>query len=204
MGILSSSTSICRYKVTGKIENSIKETLYQGLKKFCIRDMDDEHYEKTVGWTSFEHPYNPNFEGLDFEVGEFFIFSLRIDKKNISPKMIQKNLSIEYEKKIKQTGKSFLSKDEKKSLKEHVENMLMMRIPSTPNIYDILWNHENAFLYFFSTLKSANEELETLFFKSFNLSLVRLFPYTMTEFLLDLSDREKDILINLSPTQFAD
>ena len=204
MGLLSSTVSINRYRVIGKIEAPIKETIFKGLKKFGIDDIENENYEKTVGWTSFDNPYNPNFEGLNFEIVNFFAFSLRIDKKNISSKLIQKSYAVEYAKQIKQSGREYLSKNEKKALKEHVENLLLLQMPATPNIYDILWDYEKASLYFFSTLKSANEELETLFFKSFNLSLVRLFPYTMAELLFDLSDSEKDILLNLSPTQFTD
>jgi len=59
-------------------------------------------------------------------------------------------------------------------------------------------------LYFFSTLKSANEELETLFLKTFNLSLIRLFPYTMAELQMKLTNRQKDLLLNISPTKLMD
>ncbi len=204
MGLLSPTASMTRYKVTGNIENSIKETILKGLKKFCIADIENENFEKSVGWTSFDNPFNPDFDGMKFEIGSFFLFSMRIDKKNLSSKIIQKHFSIEYARQAKKNGRDYLSKNEKKSLKEHVVSVLTLRIPSTPNVYDLLWNYETGSLYFFSTLKLANEEVETLFFKSFNLSLVRLFPYTMAELLLDLSDVEKDVILNLSPTKFTD
>ena len=63
-------------------------------------------------------------------------------------------------------------------IKDHVINLLNLRIPATPNIYDVIWNYEEASLWFFTNLKAANEELETLFAKSFNLKLIRVFPYT--------------------------
>jgi len=79
----------------------------------------------------------------------------------------------------------------------------MVKIPSTPNLYDLIWDHENGKVIFFSNLRSANEDLETLFKRSFNLSLIRVFPYTAAELFSDLSDRERDVLNGLSPTRFS-
>lgn len=205
MGLLSSSASIIRYKVNGKIEQNIKDTVLTGLKKYCINDeIQDDVSDKVVGWTSFDHPYHPDFNALKFEIGPYFVFSLRIDKKNLSSKLIQKHVALESAKHLKNSGRPYLSKDEKKSIKEHVVNVLTLRIPATPNVYDVLWNHNEASLCFFSTLKSANEELEAFFLKTFNFSLIRLFPYTMAELLMKLSHTQKDLLLNLSPTKFVD
>jgi len=205
MGLLSTTTSIVRYRVNGKIEKSIKDTILDGLKKYSVSDeIQDDVSDKSVGWTSFDQPYNPDFDGLRFEIGPHFVFSLRIDKKSISSKLIQKHVSIESAKHLKKTGREYLSKGEKKSLREHVINVLTLRVPATPNIYDLLWNHNEMSLYFFSTLKSANEELETLFLKTFNLSLIRLFPYTMAQLQMALTSRQKDLLLNISPTKLTD
>lgn len=204
MGILSSSVSITRYKVNGKIEESTLDTVATGLKKFAIDEIDGESSDKAIGWTSFNSPYQPDFEGSSFVVGNLFVFSLRIDKKSVPPKVIQKHLQMEIANKLKESGRDFLSKNEKKMIKEHVVNVLNLRIPSTPNIYDIVWNYEEATLWFFSHLKSANEELETLFSKAFRLTLIRLFPYTMGELTCDLNPNDKEILNKLSPTIFSE
>ena len=81
---------------------------------------------------------------------------------------------------------------------------LALRIPPTPNIFDIIWDHENNMLYFLSTLKAANEELETLFFKTFNISLKRFIPFTYAASACGLSDSQKDMLLKLSPSSFMD
>ena len=95
-----------------------------------------------------------------------------------------------------------MSKTEKKVIKDHVVNTLCLRIPATPNIYDLVWNYEAGILWFFTSLKAANEELETLFSKSFKLSLIRMFPYTSAILTCDLKDAQKDMLAKLSPTTF--
>lgn len=204
MGLLSSSVSITRYRVDGEIEGAISEVVADCLSRNAISEIEDEGAEKIVGWTSFENPFNPNFEGSSFVYGNYFVFSLRIDKKTIPPKLIRKHCAIEMARRLAETEREHLSKNEKKAVKDHVVNMLSHRIPATPSMYDALWSYEESVLWFFSTQKAANEELETLFGRSFKLTLVRLFPYTIANFTAGLTDPEIDILNKLVPTRFTE
>jgi DNA recombination-dependent growth factor C len=204
MRLLSSSVSITRYKVKGEIQGPLVKTVMEGLNKNSIIEIDNESMEKTAGWTSFDNPYLPDFEASSCVIGAYFVFSLRIDKKSIPSKVIKKYYTLEAAKKLAESGREYLSRNEKKDIKEHVTNVLILRIPATPNIYDIIWNYEESSLWFFSNQKAANEELETLFSKSFRLSLIRLFPYTMAELAAGLTDRECDLLSTISRTKFMD
>lgn len=204
MGLLSSSVSISRYRVEGKIEKPVTEAVAKGLRKNAIADIDEDTSEKSVGWTSFENPFSPNFETSSFLFGNLFIFSLRVDRKSIPAKLLKKYVTLETFKRLDKTKRRFLSKDEKKAIKDKVINDLAIRIPSTPNVYDVIWDYEKSNIYFFSSLRSSNEDLESLFKRSFDLSLIRIFPYTAAELLSSLSDQERDALIGLSPLHFSD
>ncbi|MDD2389776.1 MAG: recombination-associated protein RdgC [Desulfobacterales bacterium] len=204
MGLLSSTVSLTRYKVEGNLKQPVLDTIADGLKKYVIRDIDDDVPDRAVGWTSFENSFHPDFEGSSFSIGELLVFSLRIDKKSIPAKVIQKHFKIASAKRLADSGREYLSQNEKKMLKEEVINRLNLRIPSTPNIYDLMWDYENAVVWFFSTQKAANEELETLFSKSFGVRLIRLFPYTCAELTAGLSDSQNDCLEKLSPTLFME
>lgn len=203
MGLLSSSVSITRYKVKGKLEEPVVEVVTRGLKKNILNEIDGDESEKTSGWTSFNNPFKPDFDGSSFLIGTYFVFSLRIDKKSIPSKIIQKYYTLETSKKLAESNRKFLSRNEKKIIKEHVINVLSLRIPATPNVYDLVWNYEENYLWFFSNLKTANEELETLFSNSFNLTLIRLFPYTMADLTCNLNDGDRDLLLKISPSVFA-
>lgn len=203
MSILSSTVSITRYKVQGKISAPIIDNISHGLKSNTILEIDNQISDKAIGWTSFDKPFQPDFDGSSFVYGNYFVFALRIDKKNIAAKVLKKHYTIEVAKRMADSGRDFLSKNEKKLVKEHVISGLSLRIPATPNVYDLVWNYEDSMIWFFSNLKAANEELETLFSKSFNLSLIRLFPYTAAQLSADLSDSQLDELQKISPTQFV-
>ncbi len=204
MGLLSSSVSITRYKVEGELKEPGLETVADGLRGNAITEIDNDISEKAVGWTSYENPFKPDFEGVSFAIGAYLIFSLRVDKKAIPSKIIKKHYTIEMAKQLAESGRENLSRNEKKAIKEKVINDLSLRIPATPGIYDLMWNSKEAVLWFFSNQKAANEELETLFSKSFRLTLIRLFPYTIADLMSGLSDGERGILSELSPTKFTE
>ncbi|MBC2711339.1 MAG: recombination-associated protein RdgC [Desulfosarcina sp.] len=204
MGILSSSISITQYRVEGKLQEPILEAIGKGLKKHAVEEIDNESSDKAIGWTCFNDPFITDFNRSPFLIGTHFVFSMRIDKKSIPPKVVQKHTTLEMKKRLEKSGRDFLSNTEKKEIKDHVLHVLNLRIPATPNIYDLLWNYESNTLWFFSNLKDANEELETLFSKSFKLKLIRLFPYTMATFTSPLSDMEKDAISKFIPTRFME
>ena len=200
MGLLSSTVSITRYRVEGKLRKPVLETMAECLKEHTIREIEDDVSSKAVGWTSFDKPFNPDFEGSSFVIGTHFVFALRVDKKSIPSSVVKKHCAMETARRLVQTKRPHLSRNEKRMVKEHVINVLSRRIPATPNVYDLVWNYEDSSLWFFSTLKSANEELETLFFKSFQIPIIRLFPYTTADLAMGLSDAKRDILVRLSAT----
>ena len=78
-------------------------------------------------------------------------------------------------------------------------DVLMHKMPSIPNVYDILWNYDSADLFLLTTQKAANEFFETIFLKSFNLKPIRLFPYTLVETKSAFSSAQKDQILTLTP-----
>ena len=202
MGILSTSASITRYMVDGSLGNSVIDTVAKGLTKYSVTDIYDDISEKAVGWTSISKPFQPNFKDSSFVIGVYFAFSLRIDKKTIPAKTLNKHYVLEMARRQAESGRKHFSENEKKIIKDHVTNVLSLRIPSTPNVYDIVWNYEKSMLWFFSNLKNANEELETLFLKTFTFNIIRLFPFTVSDLLADLSDSERDVLYKIDHTNF--
>ena len=202
MGLLSSNVSITRYQVLGQLADPLMDTLTRLLIQNAIVEIDDEDMDQSAGWTSFNDPFTPDFTGSTFVMGSQFIFSFRMDKKAIPSKVVNKKYRQEMTKRLKESGKEFLSRNEKKQIKEDVIRELSLRIPATPNVYDVLWNYEKNSLWFFSTQKTANEAFEIFFTKSFKLNLVRRFPYTAA--LESLTNIEEDKLNKLTPSHFME
>jgi len=203
MGLISSTHSISRYHIDGKIEGSLTETIRAGLIKHSIPKIENEYDDISAGWTPVESPYNPDFDKFSFLFGTVFLFSMRIDKKSIPAKLIQKYMAIEIEKKKEKSGRDFISKNEKTEIKEMVTDILMHKIPAIPNVYDVLWNYEEKNLYLYTTQKAANEFFETIFLKSFNLKPIRLFPYTIADTKSNFTNTQKDRIQTLVPLKYS-
>lgn len=203
MGILSPKASITRYHVEGRINTSLTDTVYKGLCKNLIREIDNQAEEISTGWTSFERPYKPNFDGSSFVLGTYFIFSLRVDKKHIPPKIIQKQFNMALTQRLADSGRAYISKNEKDEIKNQIKEALCRRIPAVPNVYDLVWDYEAGKLVFFTNLKTANETLQSLFIRSFKLNLIRLFPYTMADLNPRLKTVQKDRLKEIKPISLA-
>ncbi len=204
MGLLSASLAITRYRVEGSLPSPLMESIREGLHTFRIEDIDNEPPEQAVGWTDWAHPFSPAFEGDGFTVGPYLVFSMRIDKKTIPPKIIQKEQMKAMARRLADTGRSHLSRNEKREIRESILHALSLRIPATPHVYELLWHPTDGWLWFFSTQKAANEALETLFTKSFKMTLIRLFPYTIADLGADLSPEQRDRLSALSPARLME
>ncbi|HKL00790.1 MAG TPA: recombination-associated protein RdgC [Desulfotignum sp.] len=199
MGFLSTTLSVSRYHIENTFDSEPMEQVRQGLVKHAIPKLENEYEEISAGWTPYESPYLPDFEKFSFVFGPYFLFSLRIDKKSIPAKLVHKQMAMEIEKKKEKSGRDFISKNEKSEIKEMVMDVLMHKMPSIPNVYDILWNYESADLFVFTTQKAANEFFETIFLKSFNLKPIRIFPYTLVETKSGFSAAQKDRILTLTP-----
>lgn len=199
MGLLSSTVALTRYRVDGRLDGAVLEKVAEALAANAIVEIDDDPTEKSVGWTSHADPFAPDFGGSSFAVGTYMVFCLRMDRKAIPAKVVRKLVDREVARRLSESGRDGLSRAEKQDIREAVVDRLATRIPATPGLHDVVWNHEAETLWFFSTQKAATEELETLFARSFGLTLIRLFPYTLADHAAGLSPTEKDDLAALSP-----
>ena len=114
MGIFSSSVSITQYHIEGKLQEPILETVANGLKKQAVEEIDNESSDKAIGWACFDDPFSTDFNQSPFLIGTHLVFSMRIDKKSIPAKVVQKHYSLEMKKRLKNSGREFLSKTGKK------------------------------------------------------------------------------------------
>ncbi len=204
MGFFSSKTALVRFKTNGSLGATPAETLKKGLDKHIIRDITCEPDEIMTGWTSLKNPYTPSFDDSSYLVGTYFVFGLRIDKKRVPGKVLAAQYQIAEKKLLEESGREFLSKTEKKQLKENVKATLLSKTTPVPHVYEVVWDYEKSLVMFFATQQSAVDELETLFLKSFDIHLVRLFPFTIASFDPLIPDQQKELINTIQPISFRE
>ncbi|MCP3945014.1 MAG: recombination-associated protein RdgC [Desulfobacteraceae bacterium] len=205
MSLLSSNTAFTRYLIhpppAENKANNIKERIFKGLKANTMPKVQSPQEEMIVGWVPFEKPFKPDFNTDTFTYGVDMLFSLRIDKKKIPAKLVQRELEVATEKKKEEQNRKVISRSEKNELKEQILDQLMVKTPFNSDIHNVCWNLNTNELFFLAGPNAAKEMFETLFLKSFEMKLIPLFAYTLANFKLGtLSNQDKEKLVTLSPS----
>ena len=118
MGLISSTHSMSRYHIEGSFEAGVMDEVRRGLTENAMPKQENEYEELSAGWTPYESPYNSDFEKFSFIFGTYFLFSLRIDKKSIPAKLVQKEMALAIEKKKKNPAGIFYLKMKNLNLKK--------------------------------------------------------------------------------------
>ena len=177
MGLMKGTITFSRYRIQESLPGNFQEFIRRQIKRFAFRELSMGSEEQSSGWTSLENPLDSQFEYGDYAVGDYLIFSFRLDRKKVPPSLM-KIKYLEAEKKALGTkAKKFLSRGEKEELKERIHLELLGKTYPVPSFFDVCWSLSGGWVIFGSLSPKATEEFEKLFKKSFNLTLSPLVPW---------------------------
>ena len=195
MGLLKGSLTFSRFRPQEPLPGNFQEFIRRQIKRFAFRELSMGSEEQSSGWTSLENPLDNQFEYANYAVGDYLIFSFRLDRKKVPPSLM-KIKYLEAEKKaLGAKAKKFLSRGEKEELKERIHLELLGKTYPVPSFFDVCWSLSGGWVIFGSLSPKATEEFEKLFKKSFNLTLSPLLPWdpqhvdrTLAEKMVTLKD----------------
>jgi hypothetical protein len=135
------------------------------------------HAEKLSGWTSIDNVLDTKFQYANYSVGEYLVFSMRLDKKVIPPSLLKLRVLEEEKKALGESGKKFLGRQRKEDIKEKVKVELAGLIPPIPSFFEACWSPRGKMVYFCSLAAAPIEEFKDLFKRSFKMDLVPFAPW---------------------------
>ena len=129
----------------------------------------------------------------------YLALSLRVDKRKVPSNALRQHC-LEAEHKIKvMEHLEYIPKERRREIKELTMNQLIKRaIPGT-NTYDMIWNIEASMLTFGSTNNKICDEFAEIFFKTFDLKLSPVFPYSLAGAALSKEGIDAGILDAIQP-----
>jgi recombination associated protein RdgC len=198
MGLIKGTLTLSKYRVVGSLPDNFKNFIDKQIKAFAFRELPMGESEKSAGWTSLKDVLDTNFEYANYLLADYLIFSLRVDRKIISPSLLKLKVLEAERQLIADKGKGKIYREEQAEIKERVYRSLLRQTLPIPSFYDICWNVSHGRLLFGSLSEKAGEDFEDLFKRTFKLTLQRFVPWD-TKY-MDSQTAER--IVSISATHF--
>lgn len=176
MGLLKGSFTFARFHVEGQLPQAFLNFINSRIKANSFTDKFKSMEEKRLGWVSLTDVLDTDFENANYALGDYLIFSLRIDRKLISPKLMKIKLMEEERRLLAESGKNRINKSMAMAIKDKVKLELLTKLDAIPSFYDVCWAVGKNTIYFSSLSDKVADDFVDLFKKSFSLNLRRFLP----------------------------
>ena len=194
MGLIKGNFSFMQFSVEGQLPPQAFTTFINNrIKGNSFREAHNSTEEKRMGWVSLTDILDADFEKANYALGDYLIFSLRIDRKLISPKLMKVRLMEEQRHFLAEHGQIRIGKAMNEGLKDKVKLELMTKSDPVPSFYDVLWAVGQNKVYFSSLSDKLADDFVDLFKKTFSLGLKRILPQ---EYPLALKNKTKGDVAN--------
>jgi DNA recombination-dependent growth factor C len=204
MAILSANTSLTRYRITDDIPETLWAQIPELLQRHCFQEIDSRPDERSFGWTPFDNPLDSDWQGASLYKGEFIAFALRLDIRRLPAAVLKKYYQRALEdlrSRNEAKGRNFVSREEKKELREQTRLKLMRQILPIPASFDVVWNISTQYVFLSSTTRTIRELFEEHFTQTFDLHLELSSPFFYALNLL--GHGFQDELTNYEPCLFV-
>jgi recombination associated protein RdgC len=177
MALLKDGFTYKRYQVLGDMPDNFASFINQQIRKFAFQKLESQTEEIAIGWTSIDNAIDTEFSYANYAIGEYLIFSLRVDKKNI-PASLLKIKTQEAEKAfLEEKKQARLYKEQRKNILEAVRQDLLGKTLPIPSFYDVCWCVSENWLVFGSHSETINEHFIKIFERTFELKLQHWIPW---------------------------
>jgi len=176
MGLLKGNFSFAQFHVDGQLPQAFLDFVNGRIKANSFQKTAKSTEEKRLGWVSLTDVLDADFENANYALGDYLIFSLRVDRKLIPPKLMKIRLMEEEKLFLMESGKSRVNKAMSNGIKEKVKLELLTKLDPVPSFYDVCWAVGQNKIYFSSLTDKVADDFADLFKKTFSLNIRRFLP----------------------------
>ncbi len=204
MGFLNASSSFTRFSIIDPVPEELWADIPDLLKRGAILDIDELPEMMAKGWTCFDDYLDTQWVSAPPHKGEYLAFTLRIDTRRIPAGVIRKHVDIALRKEklaITQQGKTYISRERKKEIKEQVVLRLRQRFLPVPAEINVIWNTRSNEIWLASVQTKIIELFMQLFLDTFQLHLQQLTPSSLAVQLM--GEDKVEVIDRIEATDFA-
>ena len=179
MGFLNASSSFTRFSIVDPVPEQLWADIPDLLKKGALLDIDELPEMEAKGWTCFDDYLDTQWVTASPHKGEYLAFTLRIDTRRIPAGVIRTHVTLALKKEKLANlaqGKTYISKERKKEIKEQVTLRLRQRFLPVPAEINVVWSIRKNEVWLASVQNKVIELFMQLFLDTFQLHLQQLTP----------------------------
>jgi hypothetical protein len=180
MGLLKGNITFSRYRVASEAPQLTSGSIDEKLKKFAFHDRTLSSQEKIMGWTGLENILDSSFVQMQYAIGDYLIFSLRIDRKVIPPSLFKVKI-LEREKAYREEkGIRKIQRDRREEIRDALRLELLEKMQPVPSFYDLCWSKSAGTVLFCSLSDKVLQDFQDFFKESFQVVPAPLRPWELT------------------------
>jgi hypothetical protein len=206
MGFATGSITFRRFAVLGKHPKAIEQKHVDVLSEHALRPSDIGVPEEVeYGWSGGRHIFDGNFSFEHNVYGDALSFALRVDTNKVPGDLKKAYQILEEDAVAKKNPSGFLTKQQKKEVKDTVQKKVDEELKSgrfrRSKLTQCLWDFPSHTLYSSASV-ATQEKLQEIFERSFGLELVPLSAGSLALHLLEPAGKKRDYE-DLRPTRFV-
>jgi len=177
MGLLKGNFSFCLFYVEDDLPQAFLNFINSRMRTNSFREAMNSMEQKRMGWVSLTDLLDTDFRNANYVLGDYLIFSLRVDRKMIAPSLLKIRIIEEERRWLAENGKEKINKPLHQEMKDRVKLELLAKTEPIPSFYDVCWAVSKKMLYFSSWAEHVTDDFIELFKKSFALNLKPFAPH---------------------------
>ncbi len=177
MGLKKGAFSFSRFGVSNPLPGDFANLFDEKIKSFAFRDFFPENEEKSLGWTGLQEILDRSFAYATHTLGDYRVFSLRIDRKTISSALLRLRFLEAERGMLAEREAKKLYKEEKEALREAIRQDLMKQAAPVPSMLDVCWSLTKGMVYFSSHAEKILQDFQDVFRESFEMELALHVPW---------------------------
>ncbi len=176
MGLIKGNFSFVRFEVEGRLPQAFLTFVNNRIRENAFREARSSTEEKRMGWVSATDVLDSDFEQANYALGDYLIFSLRVDRKQIPARLMKIRLLEEQRRFMAEHNQPRIGKAVTEGLREKIKLELLTKSDPVPSFYDVLWAVGQNKVYFSSLSDKIADDFVDLFKETFSVSLRRVLP----------------------------
>lgn len=181
MGFLSATVTFTRYRVEGELSGNFWKSAVEKMESLKFRENGAGIENDSYGWVSVRDPYSATTNMDDIAYGNYLLAAIRVEQRSVPVAVIKKYCSIEEKRVLEEKDIKRLPTRVRKEIRDKVRFELLAKTIPVPRIVELLWDISSGQVLLFSCQERNREIAEDLFYRTFEIRLKPVIPYTIAE-----------------------